>query len=238
MSNTATMLESEAKVLSKKEEKELRTRQRIVAGALNEFKKFGFSKVSMDEIATALAMSKKTIYKHFSTKEDLLMASVQFMQQCVHDEVNPIFEEKIDFINKMMKIGSKVSEKMTEMPLNFLYDIQKNAPEVWQQHQEFKQYHIRKSFTDFLEMGIKDGKFRADMPKELLIKIYYGLISHLFQPSQLINSKMDVSSTYFAMMRLLFEGMLSANGRNEYFDRAQESAKTYNKDQYFLRTNE
>lgn len=232
------MQEQEGKVLSNKEEKELRTRQRIVSGALAEFKKFGFSKVSMDEIAAALAMSKKTIYKHFKCKEDLLMASVQFMQQCVHEEVNPIFEEKLDFIDKMMKIGSKVSEKMTEMPINFLYDIQKNAPEVWQKHLEFKQYHIRKGFTDFLEMGIKDGKFRSDFPIELLIEIYYGLISHIFQPSQLINSKLDVSSTYFTMMRLLFEGMLSPNGRAEYFDKAQASAKTYNKDQYFLRTNE
>ncbi len=238
MIKTEIKEEIDAKVLSNKEEKELKTRHRIVVGALEEFKKFGFSKVSMDEIAQTLGMSKKTIYKHFKSKEDLLMASVQFMQQCVHDEVNPIFEEELDFIDKMMKIGSKVSEKMTEMPLNFLFDIQKNAPEVWQQHLEFKKIHIRKGFTDFLEMGIRDGMFRADMPKELLIEIYYGLISHLFQPSQLINSKLDVSSTYFAMMRLLFEGMLSSGGRTNYLNKAQQSAKTYNKDQYFLRTNE
>jgi len=55
------------------EEKEIK--QRIALKADEMFRQFGYSKVTMEEIASSLAMSKKTLYKHFSNKDHLLKAS-------------------------------------------------------------------------------------------------------------------------------------------------------------------
>ncbi|MBQ3414168.1 MAG: TetR/AcrR family transcriptional regulator [Clostridia bacterium] len=46
--------------------------KQIIEAARKLFHKFGFKKVSMDEIANAAGVTKKTIYMHFPSKEELL----------------------------------------------------------------------------------------------------------------------------------------------------------------------
>jgi AcrR family transcriptional regulator len=46
-------------------------KERIVEKAKEYFLKFGIKSVRMDEIASALGVSKKTIYQFFQDKEDL-----------------------------------------------------------------------------------------------------------------------------------------------------------------------
>ena len=43
-------------------------KQSIVDLAYKKFSQHGFKKVTMDEIASELAISKKTVYKHFESK--------------------------------------------------------------------------------------------------------------------------------------------------------------------------
>ena len=51
-------------------------RAQILTKAREEFFTHGFSKVTTDELAVALGISKKTLYQHFSSKEELLQAAV------------------------------------------------------------------------------------------------------------------------------------------------------------------
>ena len=46
--------------------------EQIIETARTLFHKFGFKKVSMDEIAKEAGVTKRTIYMYFSSKEDLL----------------------------------------------------------------------------------------------------------------------------------------------------------------------
>jgi AcrR family transcriptional regulator len=48
------------------------TRQRILDAAYRLFRQRGFGRVSMDEIAAAARLTKRTLYHHFRSKDDLL----------------------------------------------------------------------------------------------------------------------------------------------------------------------
>ena len=50
---------------------DMEIRDRILEKARDMFFKLGFSKVTMDEIAFELGMSKKTLYRYFKTKKNL-----------------------------------------------------------------------------------------------------------------------------------------------------------------------
>jgi AcrR family transcriptional regulator len=71
-----------------KDTKDSETRQRILSTAQQIFLKTGFSKVTMDELANELGMSKKTLYKHFSSKEDLLKVIMTEFRCGIDDYVN------------------------------------------------------------------------------------------------------------------------------------------------------
>ncbi|MFI5023183.1 MAG: TetR/AcrR family transcriptional regulator [Alphaproteobacteria bacterium] len=53
------------------------TRQRILDAAYKLFRRKGYTRVSMDEIAAATAVTKRTLYYHFDSKDSLLAAMLE-----------------------------------------------------------------------------------------------------------------------------------------------------------------
>jgi AcrR family transcriptional regulator len=53
------------------------TRQRILDAAYALFRRKGYTRVSMDEIAAATTVTKRTIYYHFTSKDELLAAVLE-----------------------------------------------------------------------------------------------------------------------------------------------------------------
>ncbi len=51
-------------------------RDKIIQGATEQFMLYGVRSVTMDDIAGAMGMSKRTIYEHFTNKKELLSAVV------------------------------------------------------------------------------------------------------------------------------------------------------------------
>jgi AcrR family transcriptional regulator len=56
------------------------TRQRILAAAYRLLYRRGFARVSMDDIATASGVTKRSVYYHFESKDDLVRAVLQEQQ--------------------------------------------------------------------------------------------------------------------------------------------------------------
>ena len=50
--------------------------EQIINAARELFKNYGFKKVSMDEIARKAGVTKRTVYKYFASKQDLLKSFI------------------------------------------------------------------------------------------------------------------------------------------------------------------
>ena len=57
------------------------TRRRILDAAYRQFRRKGFTRVSMDDIAAATAVTKRTLYHHFESKDALLGAVLDAQQR-------------------------------------------------------------------------------------------------------------------------------------------------------------
>ena len=55
--------------------------KQIILAAKELFTKYGFKKVSMDEIASEAKVTKKTVYSYFQSKEELL-------KYCIKEELS------------------------------------------------------------------------------------------------------------------------------------------------------
>ena len=77
--------------------------EQIIETARNLFHKFGFKKVSMDEIAKEAGVTKRTIYMYFSSKEDLLkyfiIEEIKEMKKII-EEVESTNEDFFDMTNQ------------------------------------------------------------------------------------------------------------------------------------------
>ena len=57
------------------------TRERILEGAYRQFRQKGYTRVSMDEIAAATKVTKRTLYYHFESKDALLASVLEAQHQ-------------------------------------------------------------------------------------------------------------------------------------------------------------
>ena len=85
------------------------------------FLRLGFKSVTMDDIANELGMSKKTIYKFFPSKDDLVMAIAKHFMERMKSKILPALNsdknaiEKLgDLINILAKGSEKISQKRME----------------------------------------------------------------------------------------------------------------------------
>ncbi|MET0606184.1 MAG: helix-turn-helix domain-containing protein [Beijerinckiaceae bacterium] len=62
-----------------------KTRQKVLDAAYRLFRRRGYSRVSMDEIAAAASVTKKTLYYHFASKDHLLAAVLEAQHQLAVD---------------------------------------------------------------------------------------------------------------------------------------------------------
>jgi AcrR family transcriptional regulator len=196
--------------------KDKETRARIIAKANEVFLKTGFSKVTMDELANELGMSKKTLYKHFSSKEDLLKVMMTEFRCEVHDYIDSCMGNgEIDFVEKLKRIMIYVSEQMAKVSTPFAEDMRRNAPELWKEMEQFRHEHGVENFTKLLREGMKAGIFRSDINEYLIAMIYINSAQSLVNPSILAEMPFTAAEVFTAIKKVVFQGILTEEGRKK-----------------------
>lgn len=192
-------------------------RQRILTTAHTEFLKFGFTRVTVDEIAGKMGMSKKTIYKHFPSKDDLvdaLMKSVMASMEKSCDEI--LAHETTDFVEKLRSMMTLVAVQYSGLGRPLLEDLEKNAPNIWKRIDEFRSKRIMLVFGRLLEEGVGKGSFRSDIDRQLILMIYTNAIQTIINPHTLLHLPFTAGQVFESIVKVLFEGILTDEARREY----------------------
>jgi AcrR family transcriptional regulator len=153
------------------------------------FFQYGYSNTSMEEIANECGMSKKTIYKHFTSKEEMLIECVKRKIDYNSKKISEIiYSEDIKFHEKIEKIIFVTSENFKEIDISFLYDIKKSCKEAWKLIENHKLNHIPKKFTYLITEGIKNGYVKKDVKAEIVAYIYLSAMLNLLDSSFFSNT--------------------------------------------------
>jgi AcrR family transcriptional regulator len=153
------------------------------------FFQYGYSNTNMQEIANECGMSKKTIYKHFTSKEEILIECVKRKIDYNSKRISEIiYSEDIKFHEKIEKIIFVTSENFKEIDISFLYDIKKSCKEAWKLIENHKLNHIPKKFTYLISEGIKNGYVKKDVKAEIVAYIYLSAMLNLLDSSFFSNT--------------------------------------------------
>lgn len=206
------------------------TKKRILDKSHEMFQTYGISKVTMEEIAANLAISKKTLYKHFANKEHIIRELVESVKCDIEEKFEKIFaDESADFIQKLQRVLDTIGENIKRMHGNLTQDISKNHPEIWKSIQEFKRKKSHGQFTKLIHQGIKEGYIKADTNSQLVVLIYSAAINEIMVPDVLSQLPMTSNQVYDEIIKTLFEGILSEKGRFRYVNLQLNQKENSNK---------
>ena len=186
-------------------------RERILDAAMSRMLRLGYRKVTMDEIAQDLVMSKNTIYKHFTSKIEMAEALFQRLEKEINHEFSLIEESHKDPVEIISKNIFFLQQRLTPWFKHFLGDIQSELPDLWAQFTSFRNEKISEIKT-LVEDAIKKGKFRK-MNSALAVRVYMGAIDHVLNPEFLEKERISFSDALEGVLDLWSLGVQSKNNR-------------------------
>ncbi|MDB5103886.1 MAG: TetR/AcrR family transcriptional regulator [Fibrobacteres bacterium] len=192
-------------------------RNRILVEARALFFRYGFSKVTMDEAAEALGMSKKTLYRYFPSKEDLLQEVTSgHMQECDASLKAICGRHDVSPLERLKLTMTYVTGLFSQMSEPLMHDLRRNAPEIWKSVEEHRQKNIESDFGALIKEGRQKGMFRKDVDERLFILIYANVVRDILNPEVLSGLPFKPTQVYDAICKVLFEGLLTDKARAEY----------------------
>ena len=191
--------------------------QRVLETATEQYLRLGFSSVTTDETARAAGVSKKTLYQHFPSKEELLRSVVRENCERHNSAVNAICRDRSCSIGKRLKrMMNYLSKVFGEMSPALMHDMRRSAPEAWQQVEQNRQRCIHDEFGALLEEGRKRGDFRKDIDPEVFMLIYTETLRNVVNPQAFARLGIPPARVFESVYKVLFEGMLTEKARKEY----------------------
>jgi AcrR family transcriptional regulator len=155
----------------------------IVEEADKLFCQFGFKSVTMDDIAKHLGMSKKTIYQHFSDKDELVNILIEEKlrnQDCAMDFCASKAENAVE---ELFFVITNIHELLSNMNPKLFYDLQKYHPKAWLSFRAFKEKNLGKCIQLNLERGISEGFYRSEINTDILAQMRLEQVDLLFSQS-------------------------------------------------------
>ncbi len=198
------------------------TKERIISIAREKFFSEGILKTSIDEISREYHISKKTIYKYFKSKDDLLNQVIKNFTAEITSKIIKIMGSNENSIEKLMAVLNLVQNSLKQISIKYINDIQKHKPKLWNYIEKFRKENLEKVVFQTIENGKQEGLFESVDP-EIVFRVFYGAIRNVIVPEYLISNPVSSSEAVQKTFDILLNGILTNNGRKLY--RRQKKVK-------------
>lgn len=172
---------------------------KIIEKATEMYLTLGFKSVTMDDIASTMGISKKTIYQHFENKNDLVEAVTMNLFETISCGIDEIVFLNQNPIEELFTIKDFVIKNLKDDSTSPLYQLQRYYPQIHKSLMSRQFEKMGNCVLENLKKGIEQGLFRDTINLELIGRFYFaGMTSikdtQLFNPIQF--STIEVQETY------------------------------------------
>lgn len=187
---------------------ELKERIMDVSGEL--FVRHGVKNTSMDEIASRLGISKRTIYENFKNKEDILFNFLKRLEQLQINYVGDLSKNEYTVVHVFLRT-IEMRKEFDFFNIKFLEDIEKYYPRV---RKELKEQQMRGmiSIKRFLKEGMAQNVIREDLNIEIVAYLLQDSNRTFINASRITNKPFSNWEVFFTSMINFIRGISTAKG--------------------------
>ncbi len=147
-------------------------KEKILDKAAEMFLNLGFKSVTMDDIAIELGISKKTIYQHFTTKNDLVASVTFYVFESINNGISFIREAADNPIEELFQVKKFVGDYLKDEKSSPQFQLKKYYPKIYNRlyHEQLKV--IKECLEENIEKGILCKMYRAEIDVGFVSRIY------------------------------------------------------------------
>ena len=169
------------------------TKKIMLEHAMENFSKFGSKRFSMDELAQGLGISKKTLYKQFGSKEELVTQSLGFYLGKIKNDLdrymleNPNEQEPLYTIIHIYRQGLMALQQINP---TFLHGLDRYFPKAFAHYNQFKSDIVWDICCPLLKKAQRLGQVRSQVNVDLVCLLF------LSRFEEAVHSKSDLFDKY------------------------------------------
>ena len=144
------------------------------------FLRYGFKSVTMDDIANELGISKKTIYKYYNNKVELVDEAISRLHQRMHERINAICELGFNAIEENFEVKKMFKDMFKNSDDSPMYQLEKYYPKTFKKiiSNEFSMF--KDCIVKNIEKGVSEGLYHDNLDLELISKFYFSLAMSVY----------------------------------------------------------
>ena len=198
-----------------RESEELRAR--ILEGADDFAMREGLQPLTMDRLAGHMAMSKKTIYTCFRSKNDLIEALIAHIFSGIAAGLTSIrARTDISAGEKLALTRDTIIERLSRVGARLLDDLSRVFPELWRKVDAKRTALLEEHFAAILREGVAEGSVRETINIDMTVMLIVRTISRVGRPQELIYEPYALSDIVSGLFSLLCTGVLTPEGVHAY----------------------
>jgi len=147
-------------------------KEKIIHKSAELFLEYGFKSVTMDEIASELAVSKKTIYTYFNNKTHLVECVGEFVKDQIHEEIDLVIAKELNPIEELYEIKRTVMKRLKDEKSSPQYQMEKYYPELYKRLRQSQFEKMLTCVQKNVDRGINEGWYREEIHRIFTTRIY------------------------------------------------------------------
>jgi AcrR family transcriptional regulator len=193
-------------------------KDRIIEHAEQRFLSSGFNKVTLDELSGELGISKKTMYKFFPSKEDLVATMMRMVMRRVAARVTQICESNKPVTQRLAELMLFIGTLAGRISRAFQMDIQRFAPSLWKEVVTFRREMILTRVAKMIKEAKEQKKFRSDVNDEVVVMMFISAVQSIVNPEVLSKHSFSPKEAMYTIFHVIFEGSLTEEARKEFLE--------------------
>ncbi len=150
------------------------TKEKILSKSVELFFSRGIKETTMDNLASELGMSKKTLYKYFANKDDLVRETVLYLSDRICKKIDELEAQNLNPYEDFFAVRKMINSIVKELTMEPYRQMKKYYPALVKEMEQIK----RKRIFDFLEnnfnKGIQAGYYKKNLNREFFKRMFFG----------------------------------------------------------------
>ncbi|NPA43747.1 MAG: TetR/AcrR family transcriptional regulator [Chlorobi bacterium] len=149
-------------------------KEKILEKAVELFFSQGIKETTMDALAKALHISKKTLYKHFAHKDDLVREAVRYLSDEISRKMDEIEARNLNPYEDFFAVRRMINTLVKQVNMSPYRQMQIYYPELVREMEEIKRKRIFEFLERNFDKGIRLGFYKKKLNKDFFKRIFYG----------------------------------------------------------------
>ncbi len=187
-------------------------KDRIKQKADELYRRYGIKSVTMDEIASQLGVSKKTIYQSFSDKNELVDAVIVDLltynkECCQKDKARA--QDAIEEVYLAMEMLESMFENMNP---SILFDMERNHPATYEKFKKHKYNFLFHLVKENIRRGKEEELYRPEIDADVVATVRLETMMMPFNENLFPKSKYSLVFLEQQLIEYYLFGLVSLKG--------------------------